>query len=121
VKKRTNGPIDIEELLAEEHARATPQRLPAIAAVTRNFSILAEDRYQLAVPELGTVLEVDRLRRDHGELIGELSVSCDCRVRTPTTVPSRLPTSTCQAQELAVNAQSSSRSAATRNGSIGPD
>ena len=43
---------------------------------THKFECLAEDRYALAVPQLGIVLEADRLRREHNELIGELCVKC---------------------------------------------
>jgi hypothetical protein len=38
------------------------------------FSQIAEDRYLLSLPEIVTEIEVDRLRREHSELIGELSV-----------------------------------------------
>lgn len=34
------------------------------------------DRYRLNLPGLGIVLEVDRLRREHHELIGELAARC---------------------------------------------
>ncbi|MDI9613260.1 MAG: DnaB-like helicase N-terminal domain-containing protein [Acidobacteriota bacterium] len=40
------------------------------------FEALAEDRYRLTLPEVGTVIEVDRLRREHSELQGELCVKC---------------------------------------------
>jgi len=44
--------------------------------VSHKFECLAEDRYALSLPQLGIVLEADRLRREHNELIGELSVRC---------------------------------------------
>src|SRR5438046_5396608 len=34
------------------------------------------DRYRLEIPAHGIVLEAERLRRDHNELIGELTVRC---------------------------------------------
>lgn len=40
------------------------------------FEALGEDRYRLTIPETRTTLEVDRLRREHGELQGELCVRC---------------------------------------------
>ena len=40
------------------------------------FDILNEDRYRLVVPEISAIIEVDRLRRERGELIGELAVRC---------------------------------------------
>lgn len=41
------------------------------------FQLVTEDRYRLTLETLGTYLEIDRLRRDRGELIGELAVYCD--------------------------------------------
>jgi hypothetical protein len=43
----------------------------------RDFQALGEDRYRLAIAEIGVTVEVDRLRRDHHELVGELSVRCE--------------------------------------------
>ncbi len=40
------------------------------------FEQLAEDRFRLSLPEIGTTIEADRLRREHGELQGELCVRC---------------------------------------------
>jgi hypothetical protein len=40
------------------------------------FERLAEDRFSLSLPHLGIVLEADRLRREHNELLGELAVRC---------------------------------------------
>ena len=69
--------VDIEKLLSDEHARATPKtRLPALAALKRIFTVFGEDRYRLEIPELAIAVEVDRLRRERHELIGELSVAC---------------------------------------------
>src|SRR5262249_39862884 len=35
------------------------------------------ERYRFEVPTCGVIFEADRLRRDHNELIGELTVRCD--------------------------------------------
>lgn len=67
---------DIEQLLQVEHAREIQQMKPAGAPLKREFTAVSEDRYKLAVPELGVTLEIDRLRREHQELLGELSVYC---------------------------------------------
>lgn len=68
---------DIEKMLSDEQARSAPQKkMPQIGGLKRNFETLADDRYRLTVKELGIVIEVDRLRREHSELNGELSVSC---------------------------------------------
>lgn len=69
--------VDIERLLSDEQARsAQPKRTPPLPALNREFQALADDRYRLTVQQLGIVVEVDRLRREHSELNGELSVSC---------------------------------------------
>jgi hypothetical protein len=67
---------DIEQLLQVEHARELQQMQPRGAPLKREFAAVSEDRYRLTVSEIGLTLEVDRLRRDHHELIGELSVYC---------------------------------------------
>jgi hypothetical protein len=67
---------DIEQLLQVEHARELQQMQPRGAPLKREFAAVSEDRYRLTVSEIGLALEVDRLRRDHHELIGELSVYC---------------------------------------------
>ena len=41
---------------------------------SHRFERLSEDRYALTLRQFGIVFEVDRLRREHNELIGELSV-----------------------------------------------
>src|SRR5262245_5393057 len=68
---------DIERLLRDEHARANPKRLPVLATTTREFRPLGDDRYLLKIPELGITFEIDRLRREREELIGQFSVNCD--------------------------------------------
>ena len=40
------------------------------------FRTLGEGQYALAEPDHGIEFTVDRLRRERGELIGELSVAC---------------------------------------------
>ncbi len=70
--------VNIEQLLADEHARSQPpKRLPPVAALAREFKPFGEDRYRLTIPDIGVTVEVDRLRREHHELIGELSVWCE--------------------------------------------
>jgi len=73
-----NPTVDIERALADEHARAQPpKRLPSLGVLKREFLALGDDRYRLTIPDIGVTLEIDRLRREHHELIGELSVRCD--------------------------------------------
>ena len=43
----------------------------------RTFCQVNEDSYQLTVVDGGLSLTIDRLRREHHELIGELAVACD--------------------------------------------
>jgi hypothetical protein len=72
---------DIRVMVEQEAAkiRAEEQGRSARAAATASaeFSLLGDDRYRLSLPAIGVVFDVDRLRRDHNELIGELSVRCE--------------------------------------------
>lgn len=69
---------DIEKLLLDEQARvAKTRRFPVFQALKREFAVVSEDRYSLSVPEAGILFTIDRLRREHHELIGELSVLCN--------------------------------------------
>ena len=45
--------------------------------VPRDFRRIEEGRYSLTLEELGIQFDVSRLRRDRGELLGELRVQCD--------------------------------------------
>jgi hypothetical protein len=45
-------------------------------AAEERFARLGEGRYRLDVPESGVTLDVDRLRRESGALVGELVVRC---------------------------------------------
>ena len=69
--------VDVERLLADEQARdAGPKKLPPLGALAREFERIDEDRYRLGIPDVGVIIEIDRLRREKHELWGELSVSC---------------------------------------------
>lgn len=46
-------------------------------ASTREFRRVSEDCYRLTLPDLGINFEIDRLRCEHQELIGELCVRCN--------------------------------------------
>jgi hypothetical protein len=41
------------------------------------FTAIAEDHYRYTLPQPGIALDLDRVRRDRGELRGELSVRCE--------------------------------------------
>lgn len=43
----------------------------------REFVAVGDDRYRLTLPGIGVSLEIDRLRRERHELVGELCVRCD--------------------------------------------
>jgi len=45
--------------------------------MTADFTRCGDGAFRLEIPEVGVVLEVDRLRRKFEELIGELTVRCD--------------------------------------------
>lgn len=42
-----------------------------------DFIAVGDGIYRVEVPDLGIVLHVDRLRREHGDLVGELTVTCN--------------------------------------------
>jgi len=46
-------------------------------AAHRDFQKLDEDRYRLTVPTLGTSLKIDRVRWEHNDLLGMLSIRCE--------------------------------------------
>ncbi len=56
--------------------QARPAKLAPEIAV-REFNALGDDRYRLSLPSIGVTFEIDRLRRDHHELVGELCVRCE--------------------------------------------
>jgi hypothetical protein len=70
----------IHKLYREEDAKLRSEQAAkggrAAATAGAEFSALGDDRYRFSLPAIGVVFEVDRLRRDHNELIGELSVRC---------------------------------------------
>jgi hypothetical protein len=70
----------IHKLYREEDAKLSTERAAkdgrTAATAGAEFSALGDDRYRFSMPAIGVVFEVDRLRRDHNELIGELSVCC---------------------------------------------
>ena len=70
------GRPDIEAILQDERARSQPTRLPLLSAVEHTFTKTGESRYRLALPDLQISLDVDRLRRERNELIGEVTACC---------------------------------------------
>ncbi len=67
VRAKDAAPSDIEVFGA-------PQSV--IASVPKSFLTLGYGHYQLVVAAYGIRFDLDRLRRERGELVGELSVSC---------------------------------------------
>jgi hypothetical protein len=63
----------------ELYCQAKPAKLTAAqqAECPRDFTAVGENRYRMSVPSIGVAFEIDRLRRDRHELVGELSVCCD--------------------------------------------
>ncbi len=74
-----NPAANVEMLLAQELGKQkyTPSLATRVAASDREFESLGDDRYRLSLPQVGVRFEVDRLRREHHELVGELCVRCD--------------------------------------------
>jgi hypothetical protein len=71
------------EAAAEELCRlseAEPEWKPAEAAQQisspHKFEQVTDDRFHLAIPDSAITFEIDRLRREHNELLGELCVRC---------------------------------------------
>ena len=64
-KEMLEGQIDHLELTLDHHAEKEA------------FQRIGEDRYRLTVSDLAVTLEIDRLRREHHQLIGELLVRCE--------------------------------------------
>lgn len=58
--------------------RARPAKIgPEQQSARREFEKLDEDRYRISVPALGTSLELDRVRWEHNDLMGMLSIRCE--------------------------------------------
>lgn len=70
--------MDVEQMREQErrNARAEQPR-HGIATVGAKFSAVNDGRYRLEWPAIAVSFEVDRLRRDHNELVGELCVRCE--------------------------------------------
>jgi hypothetical protein len=69
---------NLEQMLEEEHERLRAEQPPkARSASEAQFLALGDDRYRFSLPGIAVVFEVDRLRRERNELVGELSVRCD--------------------------------------------
>lgn len=61
----------------KSQARAVRITNRDIESAKREFSAIGEGRYRLELPSAGITFEVDRLRRERNELVGELSVKCN--------------------------------------------
>jgi hypothetical protein len=67
---------DIRHILTAEHERIrSEQAKNGKPRLQTEFTTLAEDHYRLSL--LGATLDIDRVRREHHELHGELAVRCD--------------------------------------------
>ena len=75
--RRCDPPLPDGEVraIAESVARYEPSAVLQQSA-KREFSSIGDNRYRLDLPELGITFDLDRLRREHSELIGELCVRC---------------------------------------------
>lgn len=64
-------------MLQVENLESAATRALGSGEVSRTFAARGEGRYLFDLPDIGVSVEVDRLRREHRELVGELSVRCD--------------------------------------------
>lgn len=83
-------PAPFEAEITQLEERIAIQSEPRLNVFTEE----TEDRYKLTVPDVGVVIEVNRLRRESHELIGELCVRCRLPGRGRMTVPCQSPIST---------------------------
>ena len=67
---------EFERLHASEVAELVEER-KSIQEESNEFRAEGNDRYTFVVRERGVTFEADRLRREHHELRGELTVRCD--------------------------------------------
>jgi hypothetical protein len=67
---------DLNQELDHLRAQGKPNAVTRLQTVTREFGRRGDDRYVFSILEVGIELEIDRLRRDRHELIGELAVRC---------------------------------------------
>jgi len=65
-------PFDVR---SEEDLNRMSERGASADVPVDQFEVVAFGRYRLRVPRFALVIEIDRVRRDHHELIGELAVS----------------------------------------------
>jgi hypothetical protein len=77
--ERCQPPLSEHEVrrIAGSVARYSPDATNPLSPGTGDFQRLDDGRYQLRFDSLGIVLEIDRLRRQRHELIGELTVRAD--------------------------------------------
>jgi hypothetical protein len=71
-----NAPDESGEIIARLRRAIAPDVLDA-AGSTNYFVAIGEGRYALALIEAGVRFEIDRLRRERHELVGELVVQCE--------------------------------------------
>lgn len=79
MKAASSDPV-VRELAREvmaESAQHEVSKKVVPNALPRHFRACGDERYTLTIPDLGIVLEVDRLRRERNELIGEVSARCE--------------------------------------------
>jgi len=66
----------VSEALAV-YTKPAPTNLTDLRSCEREFQTFGIDGYKLTLPALGIVFQIDRLRRERNELVGELAVRCD--------------------------------------------
>jgi hypothetical protein len=69
--------VDNTQEFEEAERRAIQEVEGETYKAVHKFKINEDGMYKLVIPEYGTIIEVDRLRRESNELIGELCVRCN--------------------------------------------
>jgi hypothetical protein len=69
------GAVRVRKLMADNTrpVKVGPEQKSAV----REFTKVDEDRYLLTIPVFGTSLELDRVRWEHNDLVGMLSIRCE--------------------------------------------
>ncbi len=72
----SDGLRDVLERTTQNLQMLVRDSRPGRGSSSREFTAVNEGRYRLALADLAITFDVDRLRREHHELVGELCVRC---------------------------------------------
>jgi hypothetical protein len=73
----SDGLRDILDRTTQNLQTLARESRPGRGSSIREFTAVGDGRYRLSLADLAISFDVDRLRREHHELVGELCVRCD--------------------------------------------